>query len=488
MKPELLTTNRKALTINLDNEIYGTFAEIGAGQEVARQFFKAGGAAGTIAKSMSAYDMKFSDEIYGKCKRYVSKDRLIQMLDKEFGLLTERLNESRGSQTCFFAFANTVAAASFKGGNECHGWMGLRFQLKPDTPPNDVLLHVRMLDKTNQAQQDALGIFGVNLIYGSYILHRDMNALIKSLLDNLDTDRIEVDMLEFHGPDFADVENRIVSLHLVEAGLTNAVMFGPDKSVLQPSEALHKKAVLVERGSFRPVTHVNLDMLRCAGAQFMQEEKTRGESILILMEITMNNLLAGGDIDKDDFLSRVDIISALGHPVLISNYFEYYRLSAYFRRYTDKMIGLVLGINNMLEIFNEHYYEHLDGGILEACGRLFKEDVRLYAYPMKAQGYNKYITDSQNTMPVVPSGNSDFLITSQNLQVKYHLRNLYQYLLENHYIEPVMGFDPACLDIFSRDVLAKIQSGDAAWEAMVPPVVAEIIKKRRLWHGVAANA
>jgi hypothetical protein len=387
--PEKITTSQKALAINLDAEIYGTFAEIGAGQEVARHFFQAGGAAGTIAKSMSAYDMKFSDDIYGKAKRYVSRERLLQMLDHEYQLLTERLNEVRGDRTTFFVYANTVAAASYKSSADCHGWMGIRFQLRPHAPPSDIIIHVRMWDKTSVSQQDALGISGVNFVYGAFLLHTDVETFIVSLADNLGIERIEVDMLEFQGPDFAHIENRAVCLHLVKHGLTNAVLYSPDRHVLQPSEVLYKKALLVERGSFRPVTNVNLDMLECAGAQFLQEEKNRNEEVVVLLELTMHNLLAEGELNLNDFLARVDTLAALGHHVLISNYSEFFRLTDYFRRFSKKMVGIVLGINNLLEVFNEKYYESLAGGILEACGRLFKEGTKMYVYPMKGSGYNR---------------------------------------------------------------------------------------------------
>ncbi len=486
---EKLSTNQKALAINLDDEIYGTFAEIGAGQEVARHFFQAGGAAGTIAKSMSAYDMKFSDDIYGKAGRYVSRERLLQMLDHEFQLLTERLDKHRGDRSTFFVYANTVAAASFKGTGDCHGWMGMRFQLRPHGPPNDIIIHVRMWDKTALSQQDALGVIGVNLVYGAALLHTDTEQFILSLADNLGIQRIEVDMLEFNGPDFAHIENRSICLHLVQHGLTNAVMYSPDRHVLQPSEVLYKKALLVERGSFRPVTHVNIDMLEAAGAQFVQEEKNRGEEVLVLLEITMHNLLAGGELNLPDFLARVDTLAALGYHVLISNYSEFFRLTDYFRRYTKKMVGITLGINNLLEVFNEQYYDNLPGGILEACGRLFKEGTKMYVYPMKGSGYNRYIAEQAGKAagagaaappPGMPIP-GDWLITAQNLQVKIHLRNLYAYLIENHFIEPLLGFHTENLGIFSRDVLKRITDGDPSWEKMVPPAAAAIIKGRGLW-------
>ncbi len=482
---DLLTTNRKALTINLDGTKYGTFAEIGAGQEVARHFFQAGGASGTIAKSMSAYDMAFSDAIYGKTQRYVSSDRLGKMLDHEYALLVERLDSQRGDRTAFFAFADTVATKNFKGNNEAHGWMGVRFQANPHEPPSDIMIHVRMWDKENILQQQALGIIGVSLIYGAFYYRDDPRQLISSLLDNLSADRIEVDMCQFSGPAFANVDNRLTSLHLVQCGLTNAVMFGPDGGVLQPSEILHRKAILVERGSFRPVTHVNVDMLRCACAQFVQEPLVKGKDFIVLMEITMHNLLSSGELDPKDFLSRVDLLADIGFTVLISNYSEYYRLTSYFRRYTNEMIGVTMGINNLLEIFNEKYYENLEGGILENFGRLFRQSVKLYIYPMRQDAFDRYLSNGappahKSLDPTAEFGTS-VLITAKNLSVALHLRNLYDHLLENHYLECIVGFNADILDIFSREVLSRIKAQDPSWETMVPARVATAIKKRHLF-------
>jgi hypothetical protein len=483
-KKELLTTNRKALTINLDERRYGTFAEIGAGQEVARVFFQAGGASGTIAKTISAYDMNFSDAIYGKAPRYVSRERLSLMLDHEYQLLIERLAAQRGERTTFFVFADTVATKGYKSTNDAHGWMGIRFQTEPGGTPSDVVLHVRMWDKENVLQQDALGIAGTNLIYAAFYYRDDPKRFIESLVDNLGTARLEVDMLKFSGPAFAHVDNRLMSLYLVQYGLTNAVMFGPKGDMLQPSEVLYKKAVLVERGSFRPVTHVNVDMLNCATAQFVQEPEVKGKEVVVLMEITMNNLLAAGSLDATDFLSRVDLLGELGFTAMISNYSEYYRLTSYFRRYTKEMIGVVMGINNLLEVFNEKYYEHLDGGILESFGRMFKNAVKLYVYPMRQEAYDRYVV-SGGAQPPSPQAAHAFaanvLITAKNVQVADHLRNLYAHLLENHYIDCIVGFDREVLGTFSRDVLRRIREADPSWEQMVPPSVAAAIKRRRLF-------
>jgi hypothetical protein len=483
-KKELLTTNRKALTINLDDRKYGTFAEIGAGQEVARVFFQAGGASGTIAKTISAYDMNFSDAIYGKAPRYVSRERLGLMLDHEYNLLIERLGSQRGERTAFFVFADTVATKGYKGTNDAHGWLGVRFQTEPGGPASDVLLHVRMWDKENVLQQEALGIAGTNLIYAAFYYRDDPKRFIESLVDNLGIQRLEVDMLKFSGPAFAQIDNRLMALYLVQFGLTNAVMFGCEGDVLQPSEILYKKAILVERGSFRPVTHVNVDMLNCATAQFVQEPVVKGKDIVVIMEITMNNLLAAGALDAEDFLQRVDLLGALGFTAMVSNYSEYYRLTSYFRRYTKEMIGVVMGINNLLEIFNEKYYEHLEGGILESFGRMFRHAVKLYIYPMRQEAYDRYLSTGGVATPGSHVGHAfaaNVLITAKNVHIADHLRNLYDHLLENHYIDTITGFDRDVLGIISRDVLGRIRGRDPSWEQMVPATVATIIKQRRLF-------
>jgi hypothetical protein len=481
---ELLTTGQKALMVNLDQPVYGTFAEIGAGQEVAREFFQAGCASGTIAMSISAYDMAFSDAIYGKAPRYVSRERLNLMLDHEFNLLIERLAKSRGGNSTFFVFADTVATINFKGDNEAHGWMGIRFQPAVFAAPCEIVLHVRMRDKDAVLQQRALGIVGVNLIFGAFHYRAEPSRLVESLADNLGTERIEVDMVRFAGPCFEHVDNRLLSLHLVECSLTNAVMFGANADVLQPSEVLHKKAILVERGSFRPVTRVNVDMIECAAAQFVQEPAVKDKDVVILMEITMNNLLAAGTLDAADFLARVDLLTESGFVVLISNYSEYYRLTSYFRRYTPEMIGVAMGINNLLDVFNEKYYEALEGGILESFGRLFRNEVKLYIYPMNRGAYERYMYDRQDKAGVTPVLNevaAHVLINAKNVKIADHLANLYLHLLGNQCIDGIVGFNEALLDIDSHDVLQRIRADDAGWENLVPGPVARGIKIRRLF-------
>jgi hypothetical protein len=460
VKEETIDTHSKALRINLDPRWYGTFAEIGAGQEVARWFFRVGGAAGTIAKSMSAYDMKVSDAIYGHADRYVSRSRLQAMLDREFDLDVERLGQERGESTSFFAFADTVEARSYRGTKECHGWMGIKFQSRINDQPSQIVMHVLMLDEEASAQQEALGIVGVNLCYGAFFLSHVPEELVESLLGNLTTRRIEIDMLEFSGIEFRNVDNRLMALRLVQLGLSGAAMFGPNREVLQPSDMLHNKAVLVERGSFRPVTYVNIDMLECALAKFKEEPAVVDKPILSLMELTMRNLLAGGtEVDRRDFLARAEVLGACGMTVLISDYFEYHRLAAYLSWRTRERIGIVMGVLSIFELFDEKYYTQLPGGILENFGRLFKNDLKIYVYPVQRSP-------------------SDELQTIHTVKVKPDLQPLYDYLVGRGSFVHLDNYNPKYLPIFSRDVLKRIAAGDESWDEMVPPQVGEIIRRR----------
>ena len=452
-------TSEKALDLNLDSGRYGSFAEIGAGQEVARWFFRVGGAAGTIAKSVSAYDKAVSDAIYGKCERYVCRQRLEDMLEHEFSLNLERLKEERGDTTAFFAFADTVSARNFQGTNECHGWMGLRFQAHPRDEVSQIIIHVRMLDKENALQQEALGVVGVNLIHGAFHLHHEPDQLVESLLDNLSTERIEIDMIEMSGIAFRNVDNRVMSLRLVQLGLSNAAMFAADGRVLQPSEILRKKSILVERGSFRPLTNTNVDILNCATSRFMQDQADESAEIVTLAEINLSSLRTNGRIDIRDFLTRVDTMAASGMTVLISDYFEYYRLAAYLRRYTKRRIGLTLGIGSLTELFDERYYTGLEGGILESFGRLFKNDLKLYIYP------------SLNL-------ETQELITVSNLEVAPELSSLFKYLVDRGCIEQLENANQDHLGTFSGDVLRMISEGDERWQDHVPNAVANVIKAR----------
>jgi hypothetical protein len=456
-----METLEKALALNLDPSRYGTFAEIGAGQEVVRWFFRAGGAAGTIAKSISAYDMTVSDAIYGKCGRYVCRERLEQILDYEYELNLTRLADHREVESAYFAFADTVVARSYRGGNECHGWMGVKFQTCPRAEFSEIIIHVRMLDSEAILQQEALGMVGVNLVHGAFEYHAAPEDILASLLDGLSTNRIEVDMVDFSGDAFKSTDNRVMSLRLVQLGLSEAAMFSPDGAVLQASEVLRKRPVIVERGSFRPITQLNVDMFRGANAQFL-EELDDGQVPVELMEITINNLMEEGELDLDDFVDRIDTMSAIGVTVLISDYFEFYRLAQYLRRSTDRKIALVLGAGSLLEILKERYYEDLEGGILEALGRLFKTDLKLLIYPLR-------------------DPESGETITTDTLKVPENLDGLYRFLIARKRIEDIRDFNEDVLHMFTKDVLNLIRAGDPAWEEMVPRRVVEIIRSRGLF-------
>src|SRR6201987_2155215 len=462
MNPQMeIGTDEKALHMNLDSAKYGTFAEIGAGQEVARRFFRVGGAAGTVAKTMSAYDMTFSDAIYGQADRYVSRLRLQTMLDHEYDLLIERLDAKFGAEKAFFVFADTVAVRSFKERNESHGWLGLRFQSEPRAQPSQIIIHVRLLDETNVDQQEALGVIGLNLLHGAFY-SRQPEKLISSLQENLEPGRLEVDMIKFSGPLFQNVDNRLMSLQLVSQGLTNAVMFKADGETVQPAEIFYKKAILLEGGSFRPVTYATNDMRDGARRVFLKYCDCSEDEVVVLMEMTLENLLADGQVDHADFLARVDILRALGRTVLISKFGEYYRLAAYLFRYSNRAIGLVMGVPSLIEIFNEKYYTNLEGGILEALGRMFKGSLKLYVYPMVDEANGK-------------------LVTATQIEVARNLRSLFRYLIDNAYVQEITDYHPEYLRIHPPDVLARLQSGDSAWEQMVPPEVVHIIKKREFF-------
>ncbi|NEK57908.1 TonB-dependent receptor [Geodermatophilus sabuli] len=451
-------TLQKALQVNLDPRWYGTIAEIGAGQEVARWFFRAGGAAGTVAKTMSAYDMAVSDAVYGKSDRYVSKGRLQAMLDHEFQLNVDRLGDDRGDDTAFFAFADTVVARSYRGGNECHGWMGVKFQSHPRDEPSQVVVHVRMLDDEAALQQEALGVVGVNLLHAAFFQHHQPEVLVESLLDRLTTGRIEIDLIELTGIEFRTVDNRLMALKLVQTGLSGAAMFGPDRKVLQPSEVLRKKAILVERGSFRPPTVVNIDMLEAARARFETDPAVAGREILLLTELTMANLRAGSDVvDRRDFLARADLLAACGMTVLISDYLAYHRLAAYLAWRTDGRIGMVMGLPSLIDLFDETTHADLPGGILESFGRLLKNDLKLFVYPMLRDGE---------------------ITTVDTVTVGEELQPLYDYLSRRGSFVGLDDYEPDYLPILSRDVLRRIPTDDESWTSMVPPEVSEVIRKR----------
>jgi hypothetical protein len=462
-------TAQRAFAINVDDSIYGNFAEIGAGQEVARWFFAVGGAAGTVAKSISAYDMTVSDAIYGKTQRYVSRERIEQMLDHEYDLLRERLDSVRGDRTRFFVFADTAAARSFKGGNECHAWMGLRFQHAVRSPTSDILLHVRMLDTTNALQQEAVGRLGVNLIHAAFHHWQDPRALIESLLDAIGRERLEIDWIHMRGPAFGGIDNRLLSLHLVRIGFTPALLFDVDGTPLLASESIRKTRVLVERGRFAPVTKLNLEMMDRARACFEAEPAQpapqpaaaptgkKGE-IREIMEITMNNLRDRGTAEDADFLARVDLLSAAGKMVLVTDIGAFHTLGEYLADRHVEQTGLVLGVPLLRELFNESHYQHLDGGILEAFGRLFTHRVRLYVHPTRD------LLDGR-------------VITADTVTVAPHLTHLLEHLRVNGLIRGLPCDESALRTYSSEEVRSRICSGDPSWKDLVAPEVAAHIEK-----------
>lgn len=459
-----LTTDQKALAINLDKYKYGSIVEIGAGQEVARRFFSVGAAAGTIAKTMSAYDMAVSDDIYGHVDRYVSRARLLQMLDKEFTQVVERLAHLRAKNTTFFAYAATVTARSFKQKNECHGWVGIRLQLHPGAEPSDVVMHVRMLDNDNALQSEALGILGVNLVYGAFQHYQNPEWVVEGLADGLGSDRIEVDVIHFSGPYFEEVENRLMNLHLIRSWLTRAVVFNPDGELVVPGELFYRKPVMVMRGSFKPVTLVNVDMMSAGVKQFSQLAAVDENEIVSLAEITMNSLASGDNVDGADFLARIDLLASQGYTVMISDYVRFFRLRAYLRRYTQKPIGIVLSVRDFDFLFDEKYYEGLEGGILEAFGKLFPDNTHVYVYPSRPR-----------------RGGDTSLVTLDNVQVPNRLRHLLAYLKENEKLLDVRPHDDSHLHIDVGEVLAGLRRGRGEWQEDVPEVVAKRIIDQRLF-------
>lgn len=465
MAKEIHDIHQKALAVNLDSHLYGTIAEIGGGQETARWFFRVGGAAGTVAKTMSAYDMTFSDAIYGATPRYVSRDRLHAMLEHEYTLLLERLDSTRGTGTSFFVFANTVAARSYQRKFDGHGWLGICFQHEPRAAPSKIDMHVNLHGKSHVQDQETLGKLGVNLIYAALFLQKDPTALLLSLMDQLYPELVEVDMVELSGPVFEEVDNRLVALQLVQHGMSNAALFTADGHVAQVADALWEKAVLVERSRFRPPTNLTINLLDCSQKAFLADTNIGTESLTVLSEMTLRNLTENdtGEIDVQDFLNRADILCALGKNVLISNYGEYYNLAQYLFHYTNKPIALVMGLSSLKEIFNEKYYEDLPGGILESFGRLFKNELRLYVCPEK----NRETNNMENV---------------HSMQVKPHLSHLYAYLLENNFVKALDTVKEEYLFIYSHEVLDKIHSGNDEWEQMVPKQVSEIIKTKHLFH------
>jgi hypothetical protein len=456
------STRQKAFIVNMQTNMYGSLAEIGAGQEVARFFFQAGGASQTVAKSMSAYDMAFSDAIYGKeiGGRYVCQSRLDKMLTHEYGLVHERLNQSKGKEHRFFAFANTVATKSHFTKGEGHGWLGIRFQRVIGGPTHDIHIHVRLLDSDILAQQSALGIIGVNLIYLASFFEDSPHELLEILTDNLSLPRIEINMIELSGPDFKGIDNRLLNLALVEKGLTKAIMFNEKGKVVLASETLYKKHIQVVRGSFRPPTLVNQDIIRCGEEKAKKLLKIKEDEFVSIAELTMQGL-EGQGFERQDFLARVDLINAINQKVLVSNFPQYYHLISYFTELRAQSIALILGGYNFAQIFDPEYSKEA-GGVLSALGQLFKDHVKVYVYPYKNE-------------------KGDEQIDLNNLKINDELKYLYQHLLHNAALVALDNYDESLLHIYSRKVLNMIQNREPGFEKYLPPSVASLIKERKLF-------
>jgi hypothetical protein len=459
---EPMTTHAKALDINLDPGRYGTFAEIGAGQEVGRWFFRVGASAGTIAKTISAYDKTVSDAIYGTAERYVSSGRLQAMLDAEYDLLIDRLDRDRGEDSMFFAFADTVQAQNYAGNADCHGWMGIRFQTGPRGAANQIILHARMIDRDPQAQCEALGVLGVNLIYGASRLSDRPEMLLGSLLENLSTYRIEIDMVEFSGEAFEDVDHRVMSLYLVEKGLSRAAMFSASGKVLRPSEVLYKRPVILQRGRFRPPTKVHADIQRRALEQFSIDAEVDQADIISIQAISVQELRATQDSGLEDFLHRIEALMAGNNTVLITDYPEQYLVVDYLKRYRAGKIALPLGIPSFLEILDEDNFAHVPGGLLSASGRFFGLGVWVYVYP----GLD---------------GLTGRRLNLDNIEIAQKVRSFADYLKEQGLVRPLEGLPDAQLAVRSQDVLEWIRAGDPKWEDFVEPAVALAIRNGGLF-------
>ena len=452
-----LTTEEKALKINLTPDIYGCFAEIGAGQEVAANFFKAGGSSGTIAFTQSAYDMKVSDSMYGVASRYVCEERLITMLETEYNHLAETLPQ-KNKEARFFAFCNTVESLNYHKTNQGQGWVGIRFQKFLGGGINDVIIHIKMHDNSHKDQQEALGILGVNLIHACYFHSEDMEHFLSALVHRIPRDRMEIDMLRFSGPDFEEVDNRIVALNLVKRGITDATMFDLSKNVLQPATALYKKNILLMRGRFRPVTKVHIDMIENGRNAFLKEERVEEENVEVIFELTLKDLTADGKISDKDFVDRADLLSSLGYTVMISNYLKHYKMVEYLAAIAKgNLLGVIVGVYNLNTIFDERYYDNLPGGLLEAFGRGFGHNVKLFVYPaLNVEDGSIYDLDT--------------------IRLPKNLHGLLRYMRDNDKMTPITEYNPQLLHILSDDVLSKIKAGGISWEEDVPDEVVKAIK------------
>ncbi len=456
IKHQPITTRVKARKINEDKMIYGTFAEIGAGLEVASAFFRAGGASGTVAKTMSAYDMTFSDTIYGREEsgRYVIENRLHKMLDREFKLLLERIGEKMSDRR-FFVFADTVATKSPKRGRPGHGWLGCAFQKELGGPIQKIVLHVHLFESLIESQQNLIGVLGVNLLYGAFYFSDDLTQLLESLMDGLVGRKFQVDVFKVEGSHFQDEDNRLLSIQLISLGLSNAILFNEQGKIESVSDRFYNQSVVVGRGSFRPPTKQTYDML--VKGQEQLGPLGEDDASLPICEISYNNLLKREDTCDHDFIFRLELLSAMRIPTLISNFAYHYRLSEYLSMFTSNQVVFAVGLDTLVELFKEEYYKELPGGILEAMGRLFKQRVKIFVYPS---------LDDKGKMQ-----------TSKNLHLPPHLKFLFESLACQQLIQDYKDIDPHVLAYHSHEILEKIRIGDPDWREGVLPEVAALIDR-----------
>lgn len=460
MNHEIIPTKRKALRLNIDTTLYGSFAEIGGGQEVARHFFQAGGASGTIAKTISAYDKRFSDSFYNNNKkgRHVSEHRLVKMLDSEYNQVTELLSDENKDST-FFSFADTMEIINYSKTNKSHGWMGVQYQLAPNRKPNVVIIHIKLLENDAILQQSTIGVLGVNLLFACKFYYNSPTTFIKSLTDNLTTDRFRITMMRMSGPDLDYIDNKLLAVQLVKNKMTRSIMFDKFGNVHQPSDMLYKKNVLAFRGSFMPVTYIAKDILNKSMALFALDEDYEHDNTLSFCELSLNNILSKGEVDEKDFLNRVNMLVSIGQNVMISDLPEYYKLVDFFSQFKMNKLRIVMGVPTLEKVLNKKYYKELRGGILEAVGKMFPSNMKLYIYPTKRTKRGE-------------------IITSNDLTMDDDIRLIFQYLKENRLILDLKSEMINQLHISTREVNKMIINGDKNWEKYVPMSVSKIIKER----------
>jgi len=458
----LLSTKEKSVHINIDSNYYGAIAEIGGGQETVRHLFQAGGASNTVAKSISAYDMLFSDHFYnqGNPSRHVAEERLRKMIDYEYGELIEILDKKNTRK--FFAFANTVETLNFTKSNHGNGWLGIAVEGTDRYHPNKMFIHVKLHENDTLLQQYTLGALGINLIYGGLFQCEDPRDVLLSLLDNLDTGRVEVDYVFAEGPDMEWVDNRLLNLMLVSNDMTPAIMFDPSGKVQQPGELLYKKNVIVLRGYFRPINNLGMEFMEDSLANFKKDEDYRPDNTIAFCEISLKYLIQNEKVDDKDFLHRVDLLNMMGQSVMISKFYRYFQLVKYFAQFKLIKLRLVVGLPTFDKILDSSNYTDLRGGLLEAMGALFQKNVKVYLYP--------YI--DMTTGEVIYPEDSHFSEVN---------RMLWQYLNATRKILILKSISPKSLEIHSEYISNLIEKGDENLINYVPEKVYHSIKRNKLF-------